>query len=57
MKKYPDSFKYDDFQNNKESVAKLCDVNSKLLRNRIAGYVTRHLASKKKGLTHPPIFE
>ena len=35
-----------DYQHNKGKVAELCDVESKLLRNRIAGYITRHLASK-----------
>ena len=57
VKKYPDQFKHDDFQLNKEKVAEFSDVNSKLLRNRIAGYITRHLASKNKGLTSPPKIE
>ena len=47
-KKYPDQFKRDDFENNKLKVAELTDVSSILLRNRIAGYITRHLASKQK---------
>jgi small subunit ribosomal protein S17e len=47
-KKYPNQFKHDDFQNNKLKVAELTDVSSILLRNRIAGYITRHLASKQK---------
>ena len=55
-KKYPDQFKHDDFQHNKKKVAELSDVNSNLLRNRIAGYVTRYLASKNKK-THQPISE
>jgi len=50
-KTYPDQFKHDDFQHNKKKVAELSDVGSKLLRNRIAGYVTRYLASKHKGST------
>ena len=49
VEKYPNQFVADDFQHNKNKVAELSDVGSKLLRNRIAGYVTRHLASKNKG--------
>ncbi|HEY0090342.1 MAG TPA: 30S ribosomal protein S17e [Candidatus Lokiarchaeia archaeon] len=55
--KYPNEFKKDDFQHNKEKVSKLSDVSSKLLRNRIAGYITRHLASQSKRKTSPPISE
>jgi small subunit ribosomal protein S17e len=51
VKTYPDQFVADDFQHNKEKVAELSDVNSKLLRNSIAGYVTRYLASQKKRKT------
>jgi small subunit ribosomal protein S17e len=56
-KQYPDQFKHDDFQHNKNKVAELSDVGSNLLRNRIAGYVTRYLASQNKGPTSPPISE
>ena len=56
-KRYPDQFKHDDFQHNKEKVAELSDVGSKLLRNRIAGYITRYLASQSKGRISPPISE
>ena len=52
-KKYPDQFKHDDFQHNKTKVEELSDVSSNLLRNRIAGYVTRYLASKNKGTSQP----
>ena len=45
---YPDQFVADNFQHNKGKVAELCDVSSKLLRNRIAGYITRYLVSKKE---------
>ena len=31
-----------DFENNKKKVSELCDVSSILMRNRIAGYVTRY---------------
>lgn len=47
-KRYPNQFKYDDFQHNKLKVAELTDVSSILLRNRIAGYVTRYLVSRHK---------
>ena len=47
-KKYPKQFKADDFQHNKLKVAELTDVSSKLLRNRIAGYITRYLVSRSK---------
>ena len=56
-KKYPNQFKHDDFQHNKKKVAELSDVGSKLLRNRIAGYITRYLAAKSKGKVSPPISE
>ncbi|UCF50742.1 MAG: 30S ribosomal protein S17e [Thermoplasmatales archaeon] len=56
-KRYPNQFKHDDFQHNKKKVAELSDVHSKLLRNRIAGYITRYLASQSKGRISPPISE
>jgi small subunit ribosomal protein S17e len=40
MERYPDAFG-PDFEHNKEVVAKLTDIESKGVRNRIAGYVTR----------------
>ena len=52
---YPDQFKHDDFQHNKNKVAEFSDVQSKLLRNRIAGYITRYLSSKTKGPSNQPI--
>jgi small subunit ribosomal protein S17e len=55
--KYPDQFSSKDFQHNKEKVGELAEVNSKLIRNKIAGYVTRYLASRSKGRTSPPISE
>jgi len=57
VKKYPDQFKEDNFQHNKKKVAELSDVNSILLRNRIAGYVTRYLVSKSKRKVSSPINE
>ncbi|MFA9517826.1 30S ribosomal protein S17e [Halopenitus sp. H-Gu1] len=40
LEQYPDSFNTD-FETNKESVQTLTTVESKGVRNRIAGYVTR----------------
>jgi len=57
VKKYPNQFKHDDFQHNKKKVAELSDVGSKLLRNRIAGYLTRYLAAQQRGPVNPPSFE
>ena len=54
---YPEQFTHQDFQHNKEKVAELSDVGSNLLRNRIAGYITRYLASKNKVRVSQPISE
>ena len=48
VEKYPNDFKHGDFQHNKKKVAELTDVKSILIRNRIAGYVTRLLAPRAK---------
>ena len=40
MERYPDAFSTD-FEHNKELVAELTNIESKSVRNRIAGYVTR----------------
>ena len=45
IEQYPNQFVSDNFQHNKEKVAELSNVGSKLLRNRIAGYITRYLVS------------
>ncbi len=55
LEKYPKEFA-NDFEHNKKKVAELCNVDSKLLRNRIAGSITRKLAPKKKK-SREPIFE
>ncbi len=39
LEKYPDLFTRD-FEHNKQVVKKLLDVDSKKLRNKIAGYIT-----------------
>ncbi|SDM44769.1 SSU ribosomal protein S17E [Halogranum gelatinilyticum] len=46
LERYPEAFNTD-FETNKENVSKLTNVESKPVRNRIAGYVTR----KKGGAT------
>jgi len=48
LEKYPNEFKPDDFNHNKLKVGDLTDVKSKVIRNRIAGYITRILAPHKK---------
>ena len=44
MEKYPDAFT-DDFEHNKEVVMEVTDIESKGVRNRIAGYVARKRAA------------
>ena len=39
MRKHPDKFSTD-FENNKELMKDFVDVNSKKIRNNIAGYIT-----------------
>jgi len=43
MERYPEAFS-EDFEQNKELVQQLTNVESKSVRNRIAGYVTRKQA-------------
>lgn len=40
MERYPEAFS-DDFEQNKELVTQLTNIESKGVRNRIAGYVAR----------------
>ena len=47
VEKYPDKFN-GDFENNKIWVSKLTDVQTKRLRNILAGYVTRYWRVKKR---------
>jgi len=44
---YSDKFVASNFQHNKKKVAELADFDSNILRNRVAGYITRLLATKK----------
>ncbi len=41
VKQYPGEFT-EDFEHNKKKVSELSDVGSILMRNRIAGYITRY---------------
>ncbi len=41
VKQHPNEFT-EDFENNKKKVSELSDVGSILMRNRIAGYITRY---------------
>ena len=41
VKEHPNEFT-EDFEHNKKKVSELSDVSSILMRNRIAGYVTRY---------------
>ncbi len=41
VKQHPDEFTAD-FEHNKKKVSELSDVSSILMRNRIAGYITRY---------------
>ncbi len=56
VKKYPEHFS-GDFQKNKENVDLLIEVSSNLLRNRIAGYITRYVVSRSKNKPSRPISE
>jgi len=44
---YQDKFVTSDFQHNKKKVEELADFDSNIIRNRVAGYITRLLATKK----------
>ena len=41
VKQHPNEFT-DDFEHNKKKVSELSDVGSIMMRNRIAGYITRY---------------
>jgi len=43
VNKYPQAFSKD-FNNNKEMVSQLTDVQTVPMRNKIAGYITRYLS-------------
>ncbi len=41
--KFPDEFKSDDYEHNKKMVEELTNVESNMMRNKIAGYIIRYL--------------
>lgn len=41
LKMYPDQFT-DDFEENKQVLKKVAEIQSKSLRNKVAGYITRY---------------
>lgn len=45
LRQYPNEFS-EDFNANKDKIQKLAAVQTKEMRNRLAGYVTRKVASK-----------
>ena len=47
LEKFPNEFN-EDFQYNKDKVGKLTDTSTKIMRNRIAGYVTRYFIQLKQ---------
>ncbi len=47
LEKHPDDFTLD-FQNNKKMVSEYCTVDSKNVRNKIAGYISRKVKQKRK---------
>lgn len=51
VSRYPDKFNAE-FKNNQELVKSLAVVSTARLRNRIAGYITRLLASEKLNQTY-----
>ncbi|MFB6072736.1 MAG: 30S ribosomal protein S17e [Halobacterium sp.] len=40
MERYEDAFSKEDFEHNKKAVTDLTNIESKEVRNRIAGYIT-----------------
>jgi small subunit ribosomal protein S17e len=67
LEKYPDRFSTD-FEENKEAIKQIAVIRSKLLRNKIAGYITSYihrqaaekemaLASEREVITESEIVE
>ncbi len=48
LERYPKAFT-DDFEQNKKSVSELTNVDSKSVRNRIAGHITRNQGVSDEG--------
>lgn len=43
VKRFPEEFSDDDYEHNKDKVEEFSDVDSKMMRNKIAGYIIRYL--------------
>ena len=43
VKKYPEEFSTEDYDKNKKKVEELTNVDSNMMRNKIAGYIMRYL--------------
>jgi len=56
IKNHPDQFLHD-FQHNKKKVEEFADIPSNMVKNKVAGYITRCLASQKKEKLKRPIYE
>jgi small subunit ribosomal protein S17e len=52
LERYPDVFT-NDYEANKNAVTELTNVESKTVRNRIAGYVTRHSDGLQEAAPEP----
>ncbi|WP_435181170.1 30S ribosomal protein S17e [Halorussus sp. AFM4] len=46
LQRYPDTFS-DDFERNKREVERLTDLQSRHIRNRVAGYITRNCQGQR----------
>ena len=53
LEKYPKQFKVNDFQHNKLKVSELSNVDSAIIRNRIAGHITRKLSPSYRKSSRP----
>ena len=45
LDKYPERFE-NDFEKNKPMVSELTNITSKVIRNRVAGYITRKVSTR-----------
>ena len=48
VERFPEEFDSEDYEHNKKKIEELTDVNSKQMRNKIAGYIVRYL---NRGMT------
>ena len=46
--RYPNEFSLKNFNQNKKKVSEFTNITSKLIINRVAGYITKLLSSNKK---------